>query len=120
MKLLFPKIYINYVNIYGCASIYNRCGFKRVGTIKRAEQDKKRAAMTAETYPLLGFLDEDIGLASEDEIDIHNINKNKKDNEERRKARKVLQCVSNTVANGVPIDAKAKAKPSSKKRKASK
>jgi hypothetical protein len=116
MKLLFPKIFINYINIYGCASIYNRCGFKRVATITRAEQDKKRAAMTAETYPL-GFLDEDIRLASEDEIAIANINKNKKDSEERRKARKVLQCVSNTVVDGVPIGVKAKAKASSKKKK---
>ena len=100
-------------------SIYNRCGFKRVATISRAEQDKKRAAMTAETYPL-GFLDEDIKLASEDEIAIANINKNKKDSEERSKARKVLQCVSNIVADGVPIGAKAKAKRGSKKKKAAK
>jgi hypothetical protein len=119
MNLLFPKIYINYIYIYGCASIYIRCGFKRVVTITRAEQDHNRVAMTAETYPL-GFLDEDIRLASEDEIAIASINKNKKDNEERNKARKVMQRVSNTVANGVPIGAKAKAKIGSKSKKAAK
>jgi hypothetical protein len=112
-------MYINYINIYGRASIYIRCGFKRVATITRAEQDQKRAAMNAEIYPL-GFLDEDIRLASKDKIAIANINKNKKDSEERSKARKVLQCVSNTVADGVPIGAKAKAKTGSKKKKAAK
>ena len=119
MNLLIPKKYINYININRSASIYIRCGFKRVATITRAEQDQKRAAMTAETYPL-GFLDEDIRLASEDVIAIANINKNKKDSEERSKARKVMQCVSNTVADGVPIGAKAKAKTGSKKNKAAK
>ena len=72
--------------------------------------------MVAENLPL-GFLDKDMRLASYDEIAIANINKNKKESEERRKARKVMQCVNNIVGDGVHVRAEAKANNASKKKK---
>ena len=86
------KITITYINIYACVSIYNRSGFKRVANITKEEQEKKRAYMVAETLPL-GFLNEDLRLASEEEIALANINKNKQESADKRKARKDMQCV---------------------------
>ena len=112
------KIIITYINIYARVYIYNRSGFKRVANITKEEQEKKRADMAAETLPL-GFLNEDVRLASEEEIALANINKNKQESADKRKARKVMQCVSNTIS-GVPTGAKAKTKDARKKKKLAK
>ena len=53
--------------------------------------------MAAENLPL-GFLTENVRLASEVEIALANINKKNQESDDKRKARKVMHCVSNTVS----------------------
>ena len=112
------KIIITYINIYARVSIENRFGFKRIANITKGEQEKKRADMAAETLPL-GFLNEDVRLAFEEEIALANINKNKQESADECKARKVMQCVNNIIS-GFPTGAKAKTKDAGKKKKLAK
>ena len=112
------KTKITYINIYARVSIYIRSSFKRVANITKEEQEKQRVVMVAETLTL-GLLNEDVRLASEEEIALANINKNKQESADKRKARKVMQCVSNTIS-GVPTGAKAKTKDARKKKKLAK
>ena len=90
-------------------SIYpRRSGFKRVASISRKEQDGNRAARAAENLPI-GFLEDGVVLASEDEIAIANINRKKDADNEKRKAKKALK-VKAEVVNGAAAKSSVKAK----------
>ena len=100
-------------------SIYpRRPGFKRVAYISREDQDENRTTRAADNLPI-GFLEETITLASEDEIAIANINMKKLADIEQRKARKNLDDVSNVV-DAVATKKRVRAKAPSKGELASK
>ena len=94
--------------------LFNRPGFKRVACITREEQNKKRAEIAAESLPLL-YQQENISLASEDEIAIANINIRKAAEDDKRKARKELTSTAKVVDEGAAT-CSAEDKPRSNKR----
>ena len=89
-------------------------GLQRVPHISKEEQNKTRANAVAEHLPI-GYLNERLRLASEDEIAIANINL-KKHAEEERKSRKVLQSVENVVGGAVAIHVTKPKAPGKRKR----
>jgi hypothetical protein len=74
--------------------------------------------VAAENLPL-GYLTENVKLASEVEIALANINKKNQESDDKRKARKVMHCVSNTVGERT-TGPEGKAKGASKKKIAAK
>ena len=84
-----------------------RSGFKRVASISSKEQDDNRAARAAENLSI-GFLEDGVVMASEDEIAIAIINMKKVDDNEKRKAQKALKGKAKVV-NGAAAKSSVKA-----------
>ncbi len=103
-----------YIKLQVLCFLFNKSGFKRVARITREEQKKKREEIAAESHPLL-YQQENISLASEDEIAIANINLRKAAEDEKRKARKELTITAKVVDEGADT-CSAEDKPRSNKR----
>ncbi len=98
-----------------------RSTFQRVPFVTREERDKTRSERAMISLPL-GFLEEDVRLASEDEIALANINMRKEEAKEasdQRKHQKVLDDLSNVIGNGDAGPKPKKIKTLSKQRKIS-
>jgi hypothetical protein len=67
-----------------------------IAYISREEKDDNQAPRAAENLPI-EFLEENVILVSEDEIDIANIYMKKQVDNEQRTARKILKAVTNGV-----------------------
>ena len=70
----------------------SRSGFKRVAYISREEKEKHRQDMVADNLPI-GFLQDSVKAASEEEIAFSNINNKRQAENEQRKARKLQRSV---------------------------